>query len=359
MANPLLSAIAKLSKTYKDAIKDVNEAGLIKRVFLSSPQLNYLFGGGFPLGRIVNLHGPESGGKSTLATYISGDLQKQRPTQKCIVYVDFERTFEKTFAEKLGLDTDPGMFIFLRPENGEEAFTILEELLRTGEIGNIIFDSDATMPSRNQLLDEYGKPDFGAGARLMSAALRKFNPLLDKYQTSMIVISQERDNQAAAGGYGPDFKATGGKAIKFYASNRSRVQRIDYFKEKGIITGIQMRVKNEKNKAGVPFREAVLALDFEKGFNINDEYIDFIISLGIAEQKGAWFTLPKYTGDDKFQGRNSVQDWLNQNPKQYEEIKLLVNTSLCGTIAKDETNEIVEDPDFDEPPPIEYPEEEH
>jgi recombination protein RecA len=354
--SPLLAAITKLKKTYASAIKNVAEAGVIKRIYLSSPQLNYLFGGGFPLGRIINLHGPESGGKSTLATYVAGDLQKLRPMQKTTVYVDFERTFEKTFAENLGLNTDPDLFVFLRPENGEEGFTILEDLIRTGEVGLIVFDSDATMPSRNQLIDEYGKADFGAGAKLMAAALRKFNPLLDKYQASMFVISQERDNQAAAGGYGPDFKATGGKAIKFYASNRSRVQRIEYFKDKGIITGIQMRVKNEKNKAGIPYREALLTLDFEKGFDVNNEYMDFIISLGVAEQKGAWFYMPQY-GLEKANGRDAVQDWLNHHPDEYTKIKLEVNDKLCGKLVIDEANEIVEDPDFEEPPEIPAPEE--
>lgn len=347
----LVSAVTKIQKTYKDAVKDVNEAGIIKRVYLSSPQLNYLFGGGFPLGRIINFHGPESGGKSTLATYIGGELQRRRSSQKGVIYVDFERTFEKTFAEKLGLDTSTDRFVFLQPENGEEAFTILEDLVRSGEVGYIIFDSDATMPSRNQLVDEYGKADFGAGAKLMAAALRKFNPLLAKYLASMVVISQERDNQAAAGGYGPDFKATGGKAIKFYSSNRSRVQRIDYIKEKGIVTGIQMRVKNEKNKAGIPFREAELSLNFETGFDVANEYMDFIISLGIAEQRGAWFNLPGYT-EDKFQGRDSVQDWLNHHEDAYNKIKLQVNDTLCGKIAMDENNTLVEDPDFETPPEI-------
>jgi RecA/RadA recombinase len=170
--SPLQAAITKLAKTYRAAIKDVNTAGIIQRIYLSSPQLNYLFGGGFPLGRIINFHGPESGGKSTLATYIAGELQRLRPTKKTVAYLDFERTFEKTFAEKLGLNTDPNKFILLRPENGEEGFTILEELVRTDEVGLIILDSDATMPSRNQIADEYGKacvsPDTEVEFRIIS-----------------------------------------------------------------------------------------------------------------------------------------------------------------------------------------------
>ena len=191
---------------------------------------------------------------------------------------------------------------------------------------------------------------FGGSAKLMSEALRKFNPLLEKYKTSMFMISQERDN-IGSNGYGPDYKVTGGRAIKFYASNRSRVQRVDYIKEKGIITGIQMRVKNEKNKAGIPYREAMLTLDFEKGFDINNEYMDFIISLGIAEQKGAWFYMPQY-GLEKANGRDAVQAWLNLHPEEYAKVKLEVNTQLTGETILDQDNAPVADDDFDEPPEI-------
>jgi len=351
MSKTFSTLLTKLKKTYADAIKDVDEAGVIYRHVLSSPQLNYLFGGGLPVGRIIQLHGPESGGKSTLATYIAGEIQKL--TKKVVIYVDFERTFEKAFAEKLGLQTSEDLFLLLRPENGEEGFTILEELVKTGEVALIILDSDTTMPAVNQIAKEYGAATFGAGAKLLSDALRKFNPILDKYKTSMFVISQERDNVGSMG-YGPDYKVTGGRAIKFYASNRSRVQRIDYIKDKGVVTGIQMRVKNEKNKAGIPFREAMLTLSFEHGFNTENEYMDFIISLGVCEQRGAWFYMPQY-GLEKANGRDAVQDWLNHHPDEYEKIKLEVNNKLCGKIAIDENNEIVDDPEFDEPPEIEEP----
>jgi len=355
-ANPLHAALAKLTKTYKDAVRDVKVSGIIERFYLESPQLNFLFGGGFPIGRIVQLHGPESGGKSTLSTYIAGEVQKKRPDHKVVVYVDFERTFETTFAEKLGLSTDPDYFVFLRPENGEEAFAIAEELVRTDQIGLIIWDSDTTTPTKSQLTDEYGKANFGGSAKLMSEALRKFNPLLEKYKTSMFMISQERD--AVGEMYGPGYKVTGGRAIKFYASNRSRVQRIDYIKDKGIITGIQMRVKNEKNKAGIPYREAELTLDFEKGFNTKNEYLDFVISLGICEQKGAWFYMPEY-GMEKAQGRDGVQDWLDHHEDVYEKIKLIVNEKLTGETILDENKDPVaedEEGDFEDPPEIEVPE---
>lgn len=339
MSKALTATLAKLEKTYKSAIRDVTVSGKIERFYLESPQLNYLFGGGFPIGRIVQLHGPESGGKSTLSTYIAGETQKKRQDHNVVVYVDFERTFEEKFANRLGLDTSTDKFVFLRPENGEEAFAILEELVKTDEIGLIILDSDTTMPSVNQIEKEYGAATFGAGAKLMSDALRKFNPILEKYHTSMIVVSQERD--AVGELYGPGYKITGGRAIKFYASNRSRVQRIDYVKEKGAITGINMRVKNGKNKAGIPYREAEMTLMFDSGFDVNKEYMDFIISLGIVEQRGPYFKSEEY--GFTFQGREKFQEWLDTHPEEYAAIKLRVNDALCTENILDAENEAIED----------------
>lgn len=180
---------------------------------------------------------------------------------------------------------------------------------------------------------------FGAGAKLMSDALRKFNPILEKYRTSMIVISQERD--AVGELYGPGYKVTGGRAIKFYASNRSRVQRIDYVKEKGVITGINMRVKNGKNKAGVPYREAEMTLMFDSGFDVNKEYMDFIISLGIVDQRGAYFKSEEYGFN--LQGREKFQEWLDTHPEEYDAIKLRVNDALCSENILDVDNKAEED----------------
>jgi len=173
--------------------------------------------------------------------------------------------------------------------------------------------------------------------------------LLDKTSDLLDLEVENNCNYLSAGAV--SHNTTGGRAIKFYASNRSRVQRVDYIKEKGIITGIQMRVKNEKNKAGIPYREAQLTLDFEKGFDINNEYMDFIISLGIAEQKGAWFYMPQY-GLEKANGRDAVQDWLNHHPDEYAKVKLEVNTQLTGETVLDQDNAPVADDDFEEPPEI-------
>jgi len=156
VSRALTTALTRIQKSYKDTIRDVDTSGIIHRFFLDSPQLNFLFGGGFPEGRVIQLHGPESSGKSTLATYIGGQIQK-RAEKNVVIYVDFERSFEKDYAANLGLDLDPEKLIFLRPENGEEGFTVVEELIRSDEIGLVIWDSDTTTPTRSQLGDEYGK----------------------------------------------------------------------------------------------------------------------------------------------------------------------------------------------------------
>jgi hypothetical protein len=192
---------------------------------------------------------------------------------------------------------------------------------------------------------------FGGGAKLFSEGLRKFNPILGKFGASMIVISQERANQSM---FGADFKPTGGYAIKFYASNRSRVTRIDTIKEKGVEVGIIIKVKNGKNKCGIPYREAQLTLYFDRGFDVNNEYIDFVVSLGIIQQAGAYFKSEEY--NFSICGREKLQAWLNEHPKEYEEIKLKVNEGLCGTTHLDVNNKVdpEDDPDepFEEPPEI-------
>jgi recombination protein RecA len=342
MASTNLTAIiTRLKKDHETLFRDPQQSGIIERLFLSSPQLNYLFGGGFPLGRIVELHGPEGAGKTTLSIYIGGEFQK-KPTQNIVAFVDFERTFETTYAHKLGLSTDSNKFLFLRPEDGEEGFTAIEELVRSGDIGLIIWDSLAATPTRSAIADEYGKANFGGTAKLMAEALRKINPLLDKYKTTLIMTNQERDNIGVM--HGPDFKVSGGRAIKFYASNRSRITKIGTISAgKGDIAGIQMRVRNEKNKAGVPYRDAELTLSFETGFDVNKEYTDFLISLGIVQQGGAWYANESW--GFKAKGRESIMEFLNTRPDLFEQAKNTINSMLCNETVLDENRIIPEVPE--------------
>lgn len=337
MASNILKILDQVQKKHKGAVRDPATAGIIERLNLKSPKMNYLFGGGFPKGRIVRFHGPESGGKTTISTYIASIVQKQ-PEQNIVVFIDFERTFDIHHAKDLGMDvTDVrkgGKFLFLRPENGEEGFTIAEELVRTKEVGLVIIDSDTTMPTNAMIESEYGKANFGGSSKLMSEALRKFNILLEKFATPMVIVSQERANMSL---YGADFKVAGGFAQRFYSSHTNRVTKVEFLKEKGVVTGIVMRVKNQKSKVGMPFREVLLTLDFKKGFNIDDEYIEFMVPLGLVKQAGAYFKSEQFGFN--CQGKAKLLEWFKENPNVYEDLKIEIDRLIAMENTMDAENE--------------------
>jgi recombination protein RecA len=333
--------LTKLAKTYKDVIVDVNEVGLVKRQYLESPQLNFIFGGGFGLGRIYEFSGPESGGKSTLATYIGGEMQKKYTERPVVVYVDFEYSFEKAYANTLGLDTGEDNFILLRPRTGEEGFLLLKDLVEQVPVGLIIWDSVATTASVAQAESAF-KSTFGGTAKVFAEGLKMLNPIISKFNASLILINQERANIGVM--YGPDFKTTGGHAVKYYASWRGRITRIEDIKEKGLTVGIVSKVRNTKNKIGVPKREAELELKFASGFDSENEYLKFIVDLGLVKQGGAWFSNEEW--GFKGQGRDSVLEFLRKNPDLFEATKNTVNALLAGeTILDIERDESEDDED--------------
>ena len=327
----LSKVLAKLQKAHKEAIADVKEVGTINRIFLESPQLNFSFGGGFGLGRIYEFSGPESGGKSTLATYIGGELQRKNTERPIVVFVDFEYAFDEKFANTLGLKTDEESFVLLRPTSGEEGFLMLAEMIKTAPIGLIIWDSLAATPSIGQVEDP-NKASFGGTAKVFANGLKYINPYLARTDTSMIVINQERAN--VGGMYGPDFQTTGGYAIKYYSSWRGRITRVDWIKEKGVEVGIYSKVRNTKNKIGIPRRVAELQLKFAEGFDSNGEYVKFLIDLGIIEQRGAWFYNEDW--EMKVNGRDAVFSFLEEHPDIFEMAKNTVNAALSGATILDE-----------------------
>lgn len=192
MSKKLDSVLEKIKKDYKIDIKPTREACQISKIFLDSPGLNYVFGGGFPLGRIVAIHGPYSSGKSTLSTYIAGQIQKKGGEKNKVVYIDFEYSFDPDYAVNLGLDVDNN-FIMLRPDNGEDAFMMLKDLIETDEVGLVVIDSATVISSKAQIEDP-NKPNFGVNAKLMANGLRFISPILAKHQCSMIILGQERSN---------------------------------------------------------------------------------------------------------------------------------------------------------------------
>lgn len=340
------SVLGKLKGAFKEAVTDVTTAGNVPRLFLESPSLNFIFGGGFAKNRVFEFFGPESGGKSTLATYIGGELQK-KCERNIVLYLDYEYSFDEKFANKLGLSTKEDDFILLRPENGESGFVMAKELIEQLPIGLVVIDSVASTPSIDQVEDAF-KANFGSSAKMFSNGLKYIIPYLAKYETSMILTNQERANVGVM--YGSDTKTPGGYAPKFYASWRGRVTRIDYIKDKGLITGIVCKVRNRKNKVGVPFREVELKLSFEDGFDSEGEYMQFISDLGIVKQGGAWFSNEEW--GMKVQGRDKMLAFLKERPELFEKVKKEVNDLLCQENVLDmdlSEEEEVDDDGFSDP----------
>lgn len=327
MANEKLkafhSAMDKLSKKYGDVFSAANANQEKKKIVFDSPQLTYLFSG-FGYDRVHQLYGPYSSGKSSMATYIASQLQKKFPERPMVIYIDFERSFDPNFAAKIGLNCDADHFQLIHAENMEDAFTVTEELLRTEYCCCIVYDSDATAPTRTENEDEVGKANFGANALMNSRILRRFNVLLSKYEVPIIWISQER----AQMGYGYLPAVTGGFSPPFYATTRNRVTKIENIEKNGEVIGIHMRVRNYKNKGGVPFRDAEMDFYFDQGFNSDNEYADFLIKFGVFKQGGAWLSSEKY--NVKLNGKAKLQEWLQEHPTEYAEMKEFVNQKLLG-----------------------------
>lgn len=351
MANKTVeSVLMKLNKSYGRALVDVNTRE-IKKVVLDSPSLNFIFGGGgFAMGRIYEFFGPESGGKSTLSTYIAGQIQKyyERPM---VLYVDIERSFDKKYASTLGLDVSEDKFILLEPLTGEEGFDMVKALIQELPIGLVIWDSLASTPSHGQMEDAF-KASYGGTAGVFALGLKTVNPYLHRLDTSMIVINQERANIGGLPGRSPDTKTTGGYAIKFYASWRGRITRIETIKDKGVSVGIISKVRNIKNKAGIPYREAELNLLFDKGFDSFNEYVKFMVDLGVITQGGAWYNQPEL--EIHVKGKEALLELLAGDEALFGTLRAQVDALMKGSTIIDaaeppedaDTEEV--DPDVDQ-----------
>jgi recombination protein RecA len=338
--------VSNLQKTYKDSLPNITEAGIVKRVVLSSPKLNFAFGGGLPVGRVIELFGPESGGKTVLACYFGSQVQQRIDGRaKTVVFFDIEHTFENKFATDVGLDIYNN-FIFVRPLNGEEAFTIAEELVSTGEIGLIIWDSVAATTTLSQNENEYGKASYGSRALLFSNGLAKLNPYLSRFGTTLCLLNQVRDKIGGMQmpGMPKPESVPGGWAPKFMASWRARVSKVEDIKNKNEILGNVIRVKNVKNKIGIPKREIKLDLYYATGFNPDNEYIDFIMSLGLVKVSGAWISNEEW--NLKCQGRDKLLAFLHENPELFEQAKAKVNESFTQVSAMDNPDDDVTEEDY-------------
>jgi len=340
MTPELKKAISGILKKTPTAIRDLATYETIKRVPLDSPQLTYMFSGGLPIGRIHNFFGQESGGKSTVATYLCSQLQKKMPEgQRTILYLDFERSFDAKFATNIGLDTSDGMLIYSTPDSIEDAIDLTCDLVKTGGIAGIVLDSDAAAPTRGQMVDQFGKATFGGSAKGLSEGLRKMNIICANKDATLFTISQERANMQPMSRMNA---VTGGFASKYYPSTRNKITKTDVIKEGAETIGISIRVRNFKNKSGIPFRDSNMNLYFGngsngiKGFDSDSEFLQFFFDLKLVEQRGAYFKSEEFGFN--LNGRAKVLEWMEAHEEAYSALKRRVTEMLSGVTILDIDN---------------------
>ncbi len=318
----LLNAMAKIEKDFgrgtimklgDDSIDDVEviPSGIIG--------LDYALGvGGYPRGRIIEIYGPESSGKTTLAILAIAQAQKQGGIAAII---DAEHAFDRFYAEKLGVDVN-NLWI-AQPDNGEQALEIADQLIRSSAIDIIVIDSVAALTPKAEIEGVMGDKQMGLQARLMSQALRKLTGTISKTKTTCIFINQLRDKIGVA--WGNPETTTGGNALKFYASVRIDIRKSTPIKKGEEILGYLTKVKVVKNKVAPPFKRVQFDLIFSEGVSRTGEIIDFGVALDIIKKSGSWFSY----GDSKLaQGRDAVKKLLMENPELAEELEAKIKEQL-------------------------------
>jgi len=274
--------------------------------------------GGVPRGRIIEIYGPESSGKTTLALHILAEAQKKGGE---VAFVDAEHALDPVYAAALGVDTDN--LLVSQPDTGEQALEITDALVRSGAIDAVVVDSVAALVPKQEIEGEMGDAFVGLQARLMSQALRKLAGSISKTNCVVIFINQLRMKIGVM--YGNPETTTGGNALKFYASVRLDVRRVEAIKEGGNVIGNKTRVKVVKNKVAPPFREAYFEILYGKGISKWGELVDLAVQMDIVQKSGSWFSM----GDERIgQGANSVKDFLMANPEIAAQVEAQVRENL-------------------------------
>jgi len=341
-------AMADAKKTTKETTKETASEGKVKALDLAMEQIEKQFGkgsimkmgdahaqqvecvptgslsldialgGGIPRGRVIEIYGPESSGKTTLTLHAIAEVQRAGGTA---AFIDAEHALDPAYAKRIGVDVEN--LLLSQPDNGEQALEIAETLVRSNAVDLVVIDSVAALVPRAEIEGDMGDSHMGLQARLMSQALRKLTAVISRSKTTVIFINQIRMKIGVM--FGNPETTTGGNALKFYASVRMDIRRIGQIKQGDAVIGNRTRVKVVKNKIAPPFREAEFDIMYNQGISRSGDILDLAVTNNIVEKAGAWFA---YGGGNIGQGREAAKTYLEENPKIMEEIAKKVRASV-------------------------------
>lgn len=318
----LRATMDKIEKTYgKGSIMKMGDEKIVETLVIPSGSiaLNVALGvGGYPRGRVIEIYGPESSGKTTLAIHAIAEAQKAGGVA---AFIDAEHAFDRFYAEKLGVNIDE--LLISQPSSGEEALEITEQLIRSSALDIVVIDSVAALTPRAELEGEMGDSKMGLQARLMSQALRKLTGTISKTNTTCMFINQLREKIGVM--FGNPETTTGGNALKFYSSVRLDIRRIGALKDGENILGNQTRVKVVKNKVAPPFRKAEFDILYGEGISRLGEIVDLGSDLGIIKKSGSWYS---YQETRLGQGREAAKNSIKDNPELSDELEKLIFEAL-------------------------------
>lgn len=331
----LEAAILKLEKDFgKGAVMKLGDPRAqvaVETIPTGSLSLDIALGlGGVPKGRVIEIYGPESSGKTTVALHIIAEVQKQGGIAG---FVDAEHALDPTYAKKIGVDIDE--LYISQPDSGDQALEITETMVRSGAMDVVVVDSVAALVPRQEIEGDMGDSHVGLQARLMSQALRKLTPVISKSNCVVIFINQLREKVGVM--FGNPETTTGGRALKFYASVRMDVRRIETLKLSGEMVGNRTRIKIVKNKIAPPFKEAEFDIMFGKGISREGDVLDLATGLNLVSKSGAWYA---YNGDKIGQGRENAKVYLSERPELVEELSVKIRAHYgLGKQVEEKTEE--------------------
>jgi len=306
-------ALSQIEKQFgKGSIMRLGESHKvdIETIPTGSLSLDLALGGGIPKGRIIEIYGPESSGKTTICLHAVAEVQKSGGTA---AYVDAEHALDPTYAKKIGVDTDS--LLLSQPDSGEQALEVVETLVRSNAVDIIVVDSVAALVPQAEIEGGMGDAHMGLQARLMSQALRKLTGIISKTKCTVIFVNQLRMKIGVM--FGNPETTTGGNALKFYSTVRMDIRRIGQIKQGDQIIGNHVRIKVVKNKVAPPFRQAEFDIMYNQGVSKEGDVIDLAVTNGVVDKSGAWY---EYKGEKIAQGREAAKKYLHDNPKQLDEI---------------------------------------